>query len=146
MVSRSQRFHAAASDASGGDTSFSHTPQEGDETSSYDQFSKQAIRKNLTSQGHSEETISEVFTLLQERIPSFIEDIEQAQASGDHSAITSQAHAAKGVLNTIQLPSLAESARTLEYAARSGEKEEVERIGSEFLDSLRTLNQRLNGV
>ncbi|MFW6368433.1 MAG: Hpt domain-containing protein [Spirochaetota bacterium] len=119
-------------------------PREEGETPYHEQFTEETIRRNLTSQGHSEETISEVFELLQDRIPLFIDSIEQARASGELSAMMSQAHAAKGVLNTIQLHELAEQARNLEYAAKAGEAEKVTTIASTFVNSLRRLDDTLN--
>lgn len=144
MILRVNRFFSSGHDAFGTDPSSSNDADSSGSASPHTPFTKEAIRQNLASQGHRDDTISEVFELLHDRIPSFIEEIEKAQRSADLSSVTSQAHAAKGVLNTIQLHEVAEIARQLESAARSEDSDEVSRKGNELLNALRRLNESLN--
>ncbi|MFW6252584.1 MAG: ATP-binding protein [bacterium] len=103
----------------------------------------EAIARTLQDRGHGEDTIAEVLDLLRERIPELRASIAEGLSTGDATTLAREGHSAKGILRTLMLDELGESAHELEQAAKSGTRDAMEGAATKLLTQLEQLQQDL---
>ncbi len=107
-------------------------------------MTEQAITETLRKRGHSPETIEEVISLLRERVPELTSFISDALASHDVDVLQREAHSAKGILRTLMLEEIGDTAHELELAARARSQSDIDDAGSKLLDQLARLEAGLS--
>ena len=136
----------SAGDASRKDGGIDRADKAGDTTNiefpSFDEFVNA-----LSERGYRSEIIDELITLLRTRIPELIDgltrNLSEETADSPLVDLADDAHAAKGILSSIEMSETANTALEAERAARAGETDTAKQAAQTLIRKLQQLEELL---
>ena len=128
------------------DSADSASEAEGDgvniEYSTFDEFVE-----TLSRRGYRTGTLDELVSLLRKRIPELLEglkgELSSVPTETERERIAREAHAAKGILNSIEMNETGKTALEAEQAARAGETEAAKKASEQLVRKLKQLFELL---
>ncbi|MFP4644069.1 MAG: response regulator [Spirochaetales bacterium] len=118
-----------------------------EETTNIEYGSREEFIEALSKRGYRDEMIDELIALLRSRIPELINGLTQtlsAETAGSKlDNIARDAHAAKGILNSIEMAKTGNTALEVERAARAGVTKTAKQAANALIRKLKQLEKLL---
>ncbi len=97
----------------------------------------------LRTVGGDRKLLAEIIGLFRQRLPSALEQIEQALGNGDAPALEASAHALKGLLGHFAADRLTDLAQQLEDLGRAGKLDNAHELGRQLSEDSQRLSEAL---